>query len=114
MANPKTLTNPYGGGRTPGPRPDLVIYPGILATQRRAYCCMRSQAKFRKELFTLTWDRFQELWESKWHQRGLSNTSLCMTRTDHRMPWSDDNTIITTRLEHCSLRGRFKGHPSED
>ena len=101
-------------GRKEGPHPELVIYAGINGPQRRAYCCMRAQAKFRKEEFTLTWPRFQELWSTNWHQRGLSNTSLCMTRIDHRRPWSDDNTIITTRLEHCLLRGKFKGHPSAD
>lgn len=100
MTNPKTATNPKGGGRPPGPQPHLVKYPGILAIQRRAYSRMRSQAKYRRELFTLTWDEFYEIWHRVWELRGSGREQLCLSRIDPDLAWSIDNVEIITREQH--------------
>ena len=91
-------------GRPKGPRPDLQIYPGILAVKRLAYVRMRAQAKFRDEDWQLTWAEFLTMWEGKWHMRGRDNRSLCMSREDWDGPWDNKNTIIITRLEHLRLQ----------
>lgn len=108
MANPKTSTNPKGGGRKKGvPCPNAVIYPGILAEIRFKYCQMKAQAKFRKEEFLLTWDEFQQLWAGKWHLRGRQSNSLCMTRYDWDGPWDLANTQVVERVEHLRLQSAY-------
>lgn len=97
-------------GRKPGPHPALVMYHGIDGEMRMAYNRMKAQAKFRDEEFTLDWESFQSKWANDWQSRGVSNTSYCMSRLDYRLAWSNDNTVVITRMEHCQLRGKFKGH----
>jgi hypothetical protein len=106
MANPKTATNPHGGGRPPGPQPHLVKYPGILAIQRRAYSRMRAQAKFRREEFILTWQEFYDMWAPVWEHRGRALEQLCLSRIDWEGEWSIDNVQIITREEHFKIQGR--------
>jgi hypothetical protein len=106
MTNPRTATNPKGGGRRPGPQPHLVKYPGILATQRRAYARMKAQAKFRREPFALTWDEFYSIWAPVWEHRGRSLEQLCLSRIDWTEAWEINNVQIITREEHFKIQGR--------
>lgn len=67
----------------------------------------KAQANFRKEGWTLTFEEFFELWKNDWDNRGRQPENVCMTRIDKDMPWSNDNVIIVTRLDH--LREQNKG-----
>jgi hypothetical protein len=93
------MTNPIGRPRGK-PQPHLVKYPGILAIQRRAYSRMRSQAKYRRELWSLTWDEFFEIWASLWDLRGSGREQLCLSRIDPAQAWTVDNVEIITREQH--------------
>ena len=59
------------------------------------YNRVKNQAKRNNEEFTLTLDRFVELWEEHWYERGLGSASYRMTRNDPTKPWDNTNTIIT-------------------
>jgi len=65
----------------------------------------RSQAKFRQEEFTLTFEEYYSLWNGKWEQRGRDTDELCMTRHDWTGAWALDNVYICTRKEHCQRQG---------
>lgn len=106
--HPKTLTNPKGGGRPPGPRPDLQKYPGVLGRMRIAWDRMKAQAKFRNEPWNLSWQDFQDLWEGHWHNRGRSVDDLCLTRIDWTGTWELGNIELVTRKEHYSRQGRAR------
>ena len=60
----------------------------------------RNQANFRKEVWTLSFEEWLSLWKDKWHLRGRSKNSLCMSRRDPQGPWSIDNAIVVNRYEH--------------
>ena len=60
----------------------------------------RSQANYRKEGWTLTFEEFCELWtEEKWALRGRKSHELALTRKDNTQPWSFDNCHIVTRQQ---------------
>jgi len=73
--------------------------------RRRAYVRSRSQAWFRNEQWSLTWEEFQDFWSTTdlWQQRGRHNTDLVLTRVDWQGPWSKDNCCIITRLDHLRI-----------
>lgn len=106
MADTPTLVKKQGRPR--GPRPDLQQFPGILGEQRLAWNRMSAQARYRSELFLLTWEEFQEVWSSHWTQRGREINSLCLTRCDWNLPWTRDNVELVQRLEHVKRQGRSR------
>ena len=61
----------------------------------------RSQAKYRKEAYELTYPDWQQLWHDpdEWAQRGRARDALVLTRKDLDKPWRLDNVEIITRLE---------------
>jgi hypothetical protein len=111
MTNPKTATNPKGGGRVKGKiYPGIIVYPGQLSEYRLSFTRMRAQAKFRKEEFTLTWDEYQEIWADKWHLKGRASDDLCLSRIDWAKGWNIDNVSLVFRVDH--LRKQCKERPS--
>jgi hypothetical protein len=69
------------------------------------YLRHKAQARYRAELFDLTFDEYKELWWELWEQRGRRSEDLCMTRIDPEGVWTKDNCEIITRREHCQ-RGK--------
>jgi hypothetical protein len=61
----------------------------------------RSQAKYRNEVYDLTWEDWQEIWSNTdlFLRRGRKSTDLTLTRIDDDGAWSMDNIQIMTRLE---------------
>jgi hypothetical protein len=84
-----------------GPRPhtwkvkDPVGHQQHIAWQR-----MRAQANFRGELYCLTFDEFQMLWNGHWNKRGRKTQDYCLTRIDQDLPWTFDNTVCVQRIEY--------------
>lgn len=64
-----------------------------------AYLRLKSQAKYRNELFYLTEEEFMDLWKDKIHLKGRGKGKLRMTRKDRTLPWITDNIIIGTQSE---------------
>jgi len=83
-------------------------YPGVLGRMRVGWDRMKAQAKYRGELFDLTWEQFQEIWEGHWHKKGRTVDSLCMTRRDWKGPWTAANIMLVDRREHFSLQGKYR------
>jgi hypothetical protein len=66
----------------------------------RAFVQCRNQAQWRGETWQLTWEQWREIWKGRWHLRGRSADSLCITRRDCALAWSDHNVIVITRTSH--------------
>ena len=92
-----------------GPRPEMWKVKGeIPHQQHRTYMKAKAQAAFRKELFELTFEQYQQLWKGKWQDRGRDNHKLTLTRKDTQKPWCMDNCVIMTRLEHLRRQAYFR------
>ena len=61
----------------------------------------RSQARYRKEPYELTFEDWQKFWikQEDFFARGRQPEDLCITRKDPDLAWSADNCEIVTRLE---------------
>jgi hypothetical protein len=57
------------------------------------------QARFRGEVWSLTFEEFCHFWhsESLWEQRGRKIEALVLTRWDTEKPWDTKNCCIITR-----------------
>jgi hypothetical protein len=75
--------------------PDPVLHDKYVAFLRA-----RSQAHYRGELWTLTWDQWQEFWGEDWHRRGRLPHQIRMSRRDWNQPWCLDNMVKMTQSEH--------------
>ena len=58
-----------------------------------------TQARHRKEPWSMTFDDWCVVWADHWHQRGRDSDSLCMTRCDVTEPWSRSNVCLITRQQ---------------
>jgi hypothetical protein len=100
LTNPKTATNPKGGGRVRGRVYDhLLRFPGIQAEQRMSWSRMKAQAKFRDEPWDLSWEDYNQIWDKKWHLRGTEKGSYVLTKIDQSGVWHKDNVEVIPRLE---------------
>jgi hypothetical protein len=94
MARPKTIAR--------GPRPQTWITgtDPVTHKQYRAFVQCRNQARFRSEPWELTFAEWQAHWADSWTRRGRGADSLCITRRDCALAWSDENVIVITRTSH--------------
>ena len=71
----------------------------------------RSQAWYRGEEHTLTWEEWLSFWpDDIWSQRGRKSHDLVLTRLDCEGSWSRDNCHIITRGEHLvKMSSRKRG-----
>ena len=89
-----------GQGLAPRPHqwasgPDPAMRPVF-----KAFGQCRNQAQWRGETWLLTWPEWCAHWEGRWHLRGRDADSLCITRKDCALPWSNTNVIVITRTSH--------------
>lgn len=89
------------------PKENLYTDPQLHA-QHVAFLRARSQARFRKEEWSLTLEDYFTLWKDSWSQRGRSRDSLVLCRIDLTEGWTLDNVEITTRYEQ--LLKKFISH----
>ncbi len=76
--------------------------------QRQAWARARSQASFRGEPWTLTFEDWQEFWPREfWDQRGRGPGCLCLTRINVDLPWSRTNCCRMDRLDAVRI-GRLR------
>ena len=87
-----------------GPRPDKwVTGPDPVEHKRyRVFIQQRNQAQWREEGWEISFEAWKQLWDEsgQWENRGRARSCYCMTRLDHRLPWSIDNVEIVTREQH--------------
>ena len=76
----------------------------------------RSQARFRKEEYNLTFEDWQLIWinPADFLNRGRQPEDLVLTRKDHEGAWSIDNCHIITRYEALVEQAiRFRGRKNK-
>ncbi len=92
-----------------GSRPQVWVSGPDIVTHEKyvAFVKHRAQANFRKEPHDLTFEDWLSFWTvENWSNRGRKNTAVVLTRKDKTGPWSKDNCVIMTRLEHLVEHGK--------
>jgi hypothetical protein len=83
--------------------------PGeIPHKQYLAWLQMKAQANYRKEIFQLTFEDFQQLWDAKWAFKGRGINNYCLSRKDPRTPWTITNVECIPRKQHLCNSGHYK------
>jgi hypothetical protein len=67
--------------------------------QYRAWVQQRNQARWREELWCLTFEEYQDIWLAHWHLRGRLAHSVMMSRRDPDLAWDVTNCVLITRAE---------------
>lgn len=100
----KTRTSPaVGSGRTINPSKWIKGPDPVTHDKYYAWLKHRSQATFRKETYTLTWDEWESLWPDElFLQRGKGSDCVCLIRIDRDIGWVIDNVEIIVRKTHYS------------
>lgn len=68
---------------------------------RRAWLVHRSQARYRKEEYELTWEDYVTAWGDSFKLKGRHPWDMTMVRIDPEKPWRLDNVRTMVRREHC-------------
>jgi hypothetical protein len=88
-----------------GPRPHCWKVQGEVPHQQHlAWLQMRAQANYRREVFELSLEDFQELWQGRWELKGRGADDYCLTRIDAGLPWNRDNVQCVPRADHFTRR----------
>lgn len=92
-----------------GPRPHVWKVQGEQNHQQyRAWVQARAQANYRKEVFLLSFEDFQRLWQAHWHQKGRGRLDYCLTREDPDGAWELSNVECIPRVEHLRRQKYYK------
>lgn len=97
----------HGG---PGPRP-LIWCTGpdpVRHQQFVAYGRAKCQALWRGEGWLLTFEQYELLWRDRWHLRGRTRDTLCLSRIDYDAPWSMTNCEVITRRQHNQRQAQWR------
>lgn len=74
-----------------------------------AYLKHQSQANYRKEEYSLTWEDWESLWTDElWFQRGRGSDCVSICRLDYSHGWHLWNVEILSRLEHLKRQNEQK------
>lgn len=103
-----TIGRPMGSGgkgKKTNPR-KWKTGPDILVREKYyAWLKHRTQAKYRGEEHTISWDFWQNIWQDDvWFQRGRGGQSLILGRVDWDQGWHEHNVEIMTRRKHFDIR----------
>ena len=100
-----------------GPRPEVWVSGPDPEVRKRYYAWLRSrsQAAYRKEPWTITFEQYQQLWGDQWARRGRGPDDLQMIRKDFLAAWTADNVSIVTRPEftckQIEIRRYYQANP---
>lgn len=83
--------------------PDPVIHK-----KYRVWIQQKNQAQWRGEGWTISFEKWCEIWADHWHLRGRETGDYCMSRLDWSLPWTADNVAIITRHEHAKMQGQAR------
>lgn len=91
--------------------------PDLLTREKYyAYLKHKSQANYRGEEHTISWDFWQNCWtDDVWFRRGRKGDSLILGRINWDEGWHENNVEIMTRRKHFDIRLQRGFHtPKED
>jgi len=97
-----------GAGLGPRPHTWIVGPDPTRHDQYNAWLRQRAQANYRQEVWSLTFEDFEQLWGTNWSRRGRTSGDLCMSRHNYDGAWSRENCRIMTRAEHVRTSGAIK------
>jgi hypothetical protein len=69
---------------------------------------MRAQANYRREIFALSLEEFQRLWQGYWDKKGRGVDDYCLTREDPEGAWIWGNVVCMPRVEHLRRQKLYK------
>lgn len=102
------LGKPMGTpGRGKKSNPDKWVTGPCVLTREKYYAYLkhRSQAHYRGEEHTLTWETWRSLWnDDNWNCRGQKNHELILGRIDWTQGWHEHNVEIMTRKRHFEIK----------
>lgn len=108
----KYATSAAQGRQGPNGKPGRHVDPSIWCTgpdpvrhdKYYAWLKHRSQARYRKEEYSLTWEEWELLWTDElWVKRGRTVDSLCLQQKELGDGWHIHNVQIVTRRQHFKL-----------
>lgn len=91
-------------------RAEYVKFGDDVYQRERYYAFLkhRSQARYRGEDYTLTWEDWDSIWcDSSWANRGRAMTNFVLGRIDWSEGWHANNVRVMNRKEHFEIRAEF-------
>lgn len=105
---PKTKHESYPGYGRPHSTVWITGNDPDLRNKYYAYLKHRSQARWRGEDYSLTWEDWHELWTDElWEQRGRGRDSMILTRECFAAGWHKENCTIQPRTVHLARRKEY-------
>jgi hypothetical protein len=91
-------------------RPHLWKVQGeIPHKQYIAWLRSKAQANFRGEVWLLTFEDYQRLWQGLWERRGRGKEDYVMMREDHNGAWVLGNVAVSRRYEYLRRQAQYRG-----
>jgi len=92
-----------------GPRPQCWKVQGEIPHQQYlAWLQMKAQAMYRKEIFALSFEEYQQIWLGYWDKKGRGSDDYCLTREDPDGAWIRGNVLCLPRVEHLRRQKLYK------
>lgn len=85
-----------------------------LLTREKYYAWLKhkSQANYRDEDYSLTWEQWQTLWPNHlWEKRGKTSDSVILGRVDWSQGWHNHNVQVMDRRRHFEIRKAYNDRP---
>lgn len=92
-----------------GLRPHLWKVQGEIPHQQYiSWQRARAQANFRGEIWLLTFEQYQQIWQPYWSMKGRGKNDMCLTREDPTGAWEPSNVTVMHRLDHLRRQALYK------
>lgn len=97
-----------GTGRPVNPDMWVTGPDKIRRNKYYAYLKHRSQCRWRKEDYDLSFEDWERFWPDElFEKRGRSAESLLLTREDMRAGWTAENCFVQSRTDHLKRKKEF-------
>ena len=90
--------------------PNTWITGPCIVTRDKYYAFLKhkSQAVYRKEPHSLTWEQWQSLWcDEQWQRRGRRGDDICLGRLDWDLGWEYSNVETMTKRRHFEIKKAY-------
>ena len=85
-----------------------------LRDKNTAFLKMRCQATYRNEVFNLTFQDFDKIWDdNSWAKKGPKGWNLIMSRIDPFKSWNKNNVHILSRTENLLRLNQLKNYKNK-
>jgi hypothetical protein len=92
-----------------GPRPHCWKVQGeIPHKQNLGWLRMKAQANYRGEVWMLSFEEYQRLWQDHWHQKGRGSEDYCLCREDAEGAWVWGNVVCIPRIEYLKRQRYYR------